>query len=482
MKFRNLKPILILLVLFGTFHLFYDAIYENHLGEGTDSDVLYPYLFARDFWTGVGIRGWNLPPSSSLFPEVVLAILVYPIFSSVGSFHFAFGFFFFTIPFYLAKALGIKNQKAYLFSLGFLSMAGVLPNSLGQFFYPSFHAITLLFAAYILYEIHRWDSKNRFQIVRFLLVFSFLWISEYWFFVNIAPFLLVYAVVRLQRKSIEPIGLVLLGFGLGKVWQLGLKNLGIGIFTPKELPTMDRIHSAFDLFSKDANVWIAGVIESITKHPLLADWFYIYLVLCMLYILFLFLRLELKNRFLDLALLISPFLSVIALFIFQIEPNFRYLYFLPFCILFLIFRMVAMFPLLRSVATLVFFLGIVFYYNERYPLLAKAIQEGQAKRAHRMECLSEFDSAIPGSSTYWPVKYSYAYSDKKWTLVPFTKEGIYYPWVSNRTWDKGLGQKPFETFPWGITETKEHLDLWKDVHLVKECEGWYFYRRQSQAF
>ncbi|MBM9548711.1 hypothetical protein JWG40_16920 [Leptospira sp. 201903074] len=479
MKFRNLKPLLILLVLFGTFHLFYDAIYENHLGEGTDSDVLYPYLFARDFWIGgwKGLQGWNLPPCSSLFPEIGLAILIYPIFSSVGSFHFAFGFFFFIIPFYLAKALGIKNQKAYLFSLGFLAIAGILPNSLGQFFFPSFHAVTLLFAAYTLYEIHRWNSKNRIQIFRFLLVFSLIWISEYWFFVNVAPFLFVYVVVRLRKQSIYPIGLVLLGFGLGKLWQQGLRTWGIGIFTSKELPTMDRIHVAKDLISKDPYSWISGVIESITKHPLFADWFYWYFVLCVIYILFLFLRFEFKKHFLDLVLLLSPFLSVVALYIFQIEPNFRYLYFLPFCMFFLVFRLVGMLPLIRSVATLVLFIGIVFFYNEKYPLLAKTIQEGEAKRVHRMKCLSEFDSTIPGASTYWPIKYSYAFADKTWTLVPFTKEGIYYPWVSNKTWDKGLGQKTFDQFSWGITETKEHLDVWKGVRLVKECEGWYFYRR-----
>ncbi|MBM9592555.1 hypothetical protein JWG41_19395 [Leptospira sp. 201903075] len=479
MKWRNLKPILILLVLFGTFHLFYDAIYENHMGEGTHSDIFYPYLFARDFWVGgwAGVRGWNVPPCSYLFPEMILAVFLYPVLKSVYWFHWAFGFLSFVMPFYLAKALGLKNNKAYLFSLGFLAIAGVMPNSLGQFFLPAFHAMTFLFAAYTMYEIHRWDSKNRTQGLRFLIMISLVWVSEYWYFVNIAPFLLVYAIVRLRKQSIYPIGLVVLGFGLGKIWQKGIQSLGIGIFTSKELPTMDRIRVARDLISKDPNSWIHGVIESITKHPIFADWFYWYLVLCIIYILFLFLRLELKKQFLDLVFLLSPFLSVIALFIFQIEPNFRYLFFLPFCIFFLIFRLVSMLPLVRSVATLVLFLGLVFFYNEKYPLLAKSIQEGEAKRAHRLECLSEFDPKVPGAATYWPIKYTYAFSDKNWTLVPFTKEGIYYPWISNRTWDKGLGDKPFTSFSWGITETKEYLDLWKGTRLVKECEGWFFYRR-----
>ncbi|PJZ47190.1 hypothetical protein [Leptospira brenneri] len=479
MKLRNIKPVLILLILFGTFHLFYDAIYEYHLGEVTNSDIFYPYLFARDFWVSGwrGLSGWNLPPSSYLFPEVVLAILVYPVLKSVYSFHFAFGFLSFVMPFYLAKALGLKKNKSYLVSLGFLACAGVMPSTLGQFFLPGFHAMIFFFAAYTLYEIHRWDFKNRVQIFRFLLVSSLLWISEYWYFVNIAPFLLVYTVVHLRKKAIFPIGLMALGFGLGKLWQQGIKSLKIGIFTSKDLPTIDRIHSAFHTISKDSQSWISGLVDSITKHPLFSEWFYWYIVLCIIYILFLFLRLEFKKQFLDLVFLLSPFFTVIALYIFQIEPNYRYLYFLPFCIFFLIFRLVAMLPLVRSIATLVLFLGIVFFYHEKYPLLATAIQDGEAKRTHRLKCLSEFDDKIPGASTYWPIKYIYAFSDKNWALVPFTKDGVYYPWISNRTWDKGLGEKSFETFTWGIQESKEDVVKWKGAELAKECEGWFFYRR-----
>ncbi|EMY68391.1 hypothetical protein [Leptospira vanthielii] len=479
MKFRNIKPILILLVLFGTFHLFYDATYENHLGVGTDSDVLYPYLFAKDFWMGgwAGIRGWNLPPCSYLFPEIGLAILFYPILKSVYSFHWAFGFLSFVMPYYLAKALGIKNTKSYLFSLGFLALAGIWPNDFGQFFLPAFHAMIFFFAAYTLYAIHRWDPQNRSQGLKFLFVISLIWISEYWFFVNIAPFLLVYAVIRLGKKSIYPIGLVLLGFGLGKVWQLGLRHLGIGIITSKDLPTVERIHSATIWILKDPSSWISALVESITKHPVFADWFYWYFVLFGIYVLILFLRFEWKKGFIDFVFLLSPILTVVALFIFQIELNFRYLYFLPFCVFYLIFRLVAMIPFIRSVTALVLFIGLVFFYNERYPFLANAIKEGETKRTHKLECLSKFDEKIPGAATYWPIKYIYVFSDRDWTLVPFTKEAVYYPWISNKTWDKGLGEKSFENFSWGITESKENLSLWKGVHFAGECEGWYFYRR-----
>ena len=476
---RLIKTILILLILFGTFHLFFDAIYENHLGEGTDSDILYPYLFARDFWTGgwAGVRGWNLPPCSSLFPEIILSVLLYPLFHSVYWFHWLFGFFYFLMPFVLAKTLGIPNKVSYLFSLGFLALAGVLPNSLGQFYFPGFHAVIFIFAAYTIYEIQNWIPKNRIQMIRFLLVLSFIWISEYWFFVHIAPFLLVYVLVRLQKKSIYPIGLVLIGFGLGKVWQQGLRLSGIGIFTSKELPTMDRIQSAKGLVLKDPISWVSALTESITKHPIFAEWFDWYLVLFIFYILISVFRPKGKDLILELVLLLSPFLSVLALFIFQIEPNFRYLYFLVFCIFFLIYRIVTFIPVLRSVAVFIVFLGMVFFYNDRYPTLTQKVKEGESKRLHRMACLSQFDPQVSGASTYWPIKYVYAFSNQNWTLVPFTKEGIYYPWVSNRTWDKGLEQKSFGEFSWGITETKEHLDLWKGVRLVKECEGWYFYRR-----
>ncbi|PJZ84546.1 hypothetical protein [Leptospira harrisiae] len=479
MKWRNIKPILILLILFGTFHLFFDAIYENHLGEGTDSDILYPYLFSQDFWTGEwkAVLGWNLPPCSNLFPEILLSILIYPFVNSVYWFHWAFGFFYFVMPYVFARALDVPNKISYLFSLGFLALAGVLPNSLGQFYFPGFHAVVFIFAAYTIYEINHWDSKNKVQTFRFLIILSFIWISEYWFFIHIAPFLLAYVLVRLQKKSIYPIGLVLIGFGLGKVWQQGLRFSGIGIFTSKELPTMDRIQAAKVLILKDPSSWVSGLMESITKHPIFAEWFDLYFVLITIYILISLFRIKRKELFLELVLFLSPILTVVALFIFQIEPNFRYLYFLVFCIFFLIYRITGFIPIFRSVAVFFVFLGIVYFYNDRYPTLNQNIKQGETKRIHRMNCLSQFDPQVPGASTYWPIKYSYAFSNKDWTLVPFTKEGIYYPWVSNRTWDKGLGQKSFREFSWGITETKEHLDLWKGVRLVEECEGWFFYRR-----
>ncbi|TGM63753.1 hypothetical protein EHQ94_13990 [Leptospira meyeri] len=479
MKIRNLKPVIVLLLLFGAFHLFYDAIFENHLGEVTDSDILYPYLFARDFWIGGwdGVRGWNLPPCSSLFPEILLSIFIYPFVNSVYWFHWVFGFFYFVMPYVLAKTLGVSNKISYLFSLGFLTIAGVLPNNLGQFYFPGFHAVIFIFAAYTIYEIQNWDSKNRIQSFRFLLVLSLIWISEYWFFIHIAPFLLVYTIVRLQKKSIFPIGLTLLGFGFGKVWQQGLRFSGIGIFTSKELPTMNRIQSAKDLILKDPSSWVSSLMETVTKHPLFSDWFKWYTILCLAYIIFSLFRSKGKDFYLELVLLLSPYVTIIALFIFQIELNFRYLYFLVFCIFFLLYRLISFLPILRTVAGFVVFLGIVFFYNDRYPTLTQNVKEGEAKRLHRMDCLSHFDPLVPGASTYWPIKYSYAFSNKNWTLVPFTKEGIYYPWVSNRTWDKGLEQKSFTEFFWGVTETKDHLDLWKGVRLVKECEGWYFYRR-----
>ncbi|MCW7491235.1 hypothetical protein ND861_01070 [Leptospira sp. 2 VSF19] len=479
MKLRNLKPILILLILFSTFHLFYDAIYENHLGEGTDSDILYPYLFARDFWTSgwAGVRGWNLPPCSYLFPEIVLAIVFYPVLKSVYWFHFAFGFLSFVMPFYLAKALGIPKKKSYLFSLGFLALAGTYPNDLGQFYFPAFHAMIFFFASYTLWEINHWEQTNRVQTVRFLFVISLIWISEYWFFVHITPFLLVYAVVNLQKKSIFPVGLVILGFGLGKVWQWGLRHFGIGIVTSKDLPTMDRIQSAGIWMFKDIGSWFSGLTESVTKHPVFADWFYWYFVLLGIYIFTLFFRFEGKKSFLEIVFLLSPFLSIVALFVFQIEPNFRYLFFLPFCLLLILLRWFDFFHLLRSISTFVLFLGIVFFYYEKYPNLIKDIQTGELKRTEKLECLSKFHEEIPGAATYWPIKYIYAFSNKSWTLVPFTKDGIYYPWISNKSWDKGFGEKPFETFIWGVTESKENLIHWKGVRLVGECAGWFFYER-----
>lgn len=47
-------------------------IIENLL---LNSDVLYPYLFARDLLGGVSIRGWNPPPAHCLFPDFFLVLI-----------------------------------------------------------------------------------------------------------------------------------------------------------------------------------------------------------------------------------------------------------------------------------------------------------------------------------------------------------------------------------------------------------------------
>ncbi|MCW7510491.1 hypothetical protein ND809_03665 [Leptospira levettii] len=480
-RFRLLKQFLFLLVLFTSFHLLYDVVYENHLGEGTDSDVFYPYLFARDVWTGglTGIRGWNLPPCTYLFPEILIAILLFPLVPSVYGFHLVFGFISFVLPYSFAKQLGMPKRYSYLVALEFLVLAGFDPNLLGQFYLPGFHAMIFFFATWTLVLLEQWKQTNGKVWFPFLFLMTMVWVSEYWFFVNIAPFLICYAVVHLRWKSLGPISIGLLGLVLAKSIAKGLRFFGIGIIGTDNLQLLSKLNSTFHTFVLNpSDVW-QGLVHSISKHPLLSEWFQWYLLIGIIYLFIALVRDHKKDFFLTLILFLSPFITVIFLFLIETELNIRYLYFLPFGIIFFSSRILERIPLFRFGIPIVLVIGCFLFYIGKHSELVAKVKAGEEKRKHRMECLSEFDPKIPGAATYWPIKYSYVFSNIQWTLVPFTKDGVYYPWIANTSWDGDFKNQSFDSFPWGVTENKENLKDWKDVTITKECEGWYFFRRNE---
>lgn len=479
MKLRNLKPTLILLILFGTFHLFYDVIYENHLGEGTDSDILYPYLFSRDFWTGgwAGVSGWNLPPCTTIFPDLVFGLIAYPIVSSVYWFHLVFGFLVFCLPFALARSLGLAKRFSYLVSLGFLFFAGLDPNQLGQFYFPSFHAMTFFFVIWTLFELDHWNPKKGIVWFRFLILMTLVWISEYWFFINFAPFLIFYSLVRLRWQSFGPFSMGFVGYHLAKSIGKGLRWVGIGTIGSDNLTYFTKLMDTVQPILIDPySVW-QGLFHSLTNQEVLSDWIYWYLVIGSLFVFLSLFRNQGKEFFLDLVFYLSPLITIFLLYTIQIEPNIRYLYILPFGILYFSLRLIESIPFLRMGIPIILMIGCFWYYLGKHSELTTMVKAGETKRNHRLECLTEFDPNLPGVSTYWPIKYIYAFSDKPWTLVPFTKDGVYYPWVANSSWDGNLKNQPFDSFSWGVTESKEKLAEWKGVSLVKACEGWYFFRR-----
>ncbi|TGL23803.1 hypothetical protein EHQ46_01350 [Leptospira yanagawae] len=478
-RFQFLKPLFFLSVIFASFHLLYDVIYENHLGEVTDSDVLYPYLFARDFWTGgfAGIRGWNLPPCTYLFPEIVLAILLFPVIPSVYGFHLVFGFFSFVLPFFLARQLGMPKRYAYSISLGFFVLAGLHPNSFGQFYLPGFHAMVFFFAIGTLYELEHWNPKKGKVWFRFLILMTLVWVSEYWFFVQFVPYLFLYAIIRMGWKSFGPTFICLVGFYLAKAVAKVLRLMGIGTIGTDNVYLLSQLKGIGHLLVSDPNSLWKGIVQSFENQDLFSQWIDWYLVIGVLFVILFVFRNNRKDFFLEFVFYLSPFITLVFLYTIQVEPNIRYLYFLPFGILYFSFRILERIPFLRWIFPIVLVIGCFWYYLGKHTELVSLVKAGETKRNHRMECLSQFDPNLPGAATYWPIKYSYTFSDQNWNLVPFTKDGVYYPWIANSSWDKDFKNQTFDSFGWGVTESKENLADWKDVRLVKECEGWYFFQR-----
>ncbi|TGL08322.1 hypothetical protein EHQ43_04560 [Leptospira bouyouniensis] len=479
-QIRWFKPFFFLLVLFASFHLFYDVIYENHLGEGTDSDVLYPYLFAKDVWNGK-VSGWNLPPSTTLFPDGMICILLYPLTGSVYSFHLVYGFFVFLLPFIFAKSLGLSNSLSTLTSLGFLILAGLDPNQLGQFYFPSFHGMTFILAAWALMEIERWNDENKEfpKQIRFLFLMTMIWISEYWFFVNLAPFLFLYGLVRLRWKIIIPIGSTLLGFFIAKLITKGFRTFGIGTIGTESFELIPKLKILLTLLFQNPIQSFDGILISSTKNPFINVWWERYLVFGFLFFILSIFHISKKNIGKEFLFFLSPFFTMVFLYGFQIEPNIRYLYILPFGTLYFLFRSIELFPWFRKIIPVLILVGLFIFYLSIHSDLITKIKTGESRRTNRLTCLEAFNPHIVGAATYWPIKYIYAFSNQKWTLVPFTKDGTYYPWVANTSWDGESNNLSFSSFVWGVTDSKENLEIWKGVELVKECEGWYFFQRNS---
>ncbi len=159
----------------------FEVIYEYHFGIVTNSDALYPYLFAKDLWT-IGIAGWNVPPSTSFFPDIVLSILVYPLASSTFRFYLILGLFFYLLPGLLSSKFGLYKSLGPLVSFVFLLLAAEFPSTIGQFYLPGFHTSVFYLFFLSLSILDKKEISSTKLSVYLILLFSFAFASEQLFF------------------------------------------------------------------------------------------------------------------------------------------------------------------------------------------------------------------------------------------------------------------------------------------------------------
>jgi hypothetical protein len=467
--------ILFLAFLFWFLEPSYESIYYYHFGSVTNSDALYPYLLIQDFdFSPSFASGWVTPPSHCFFPDLILLYVLKKITSDIFLIHFGFAFFCFLSVIYLIRALGFSRSVSLVGALVFLRLGEYYPETWGQFFLPSFHGTEFFLLGLCLRIIRKKEKITSLGATGLGLVIGLSIHSELWFLVHsllpICLFILTTDHMK-PRKIIITLLTSILSYGLLVQLQ---KQTGLGSFQPKQYPLVENIKQSFHLLIQNPTNFIREYL-SLTKTLPLSDLFIpIFYIVFFLTLFKIFRSRNITKQFI---LPLGFFFSLAFIKISNIEPNARYFYFLPVSCITLFFFQIQNHPKITKLIAYLSLIGLIFSSNKF--LIAESIQQSTStKKAlfeSRIKCaettMSDWGN-LPGSSTYWPVKYLRAFSEKNIHLVPFTKEGIYYPWVHNLNWDKGLEKIDVTSLLWGIAPTDQDLLFGRKGIESRVCGDW----------
>lgn len=426
----------------------FEVIYEYHFGIVTNSDALYPYLFAKDLWT-IGIAGWNVPPSTSFFPDIILSILVYPLASSTFRFYLILGLFFYLLPGLLSSKFGLYKSLGPLVSFVFLLLAAEFPSTIGQFYLPGFHTSVFYLFFLSLSILDKKEISSTKLSVYLILLFSFAFASEQLFFVQTATVLIPIYIQRFKKNTkllaFIPLGICIGTFALFKLCEF----FGLGVTSVLQFSPFSNIMNAINLEGLERiwNLWKQEWIQTEFRF-----WFILYLILFSILIIFRRSFTEWKeyNRFVLLCL--SPIVTLFLLSIYSLSFNQRYLYFLVWIPVFFSFFILQALRFKKSTIVLVFLLFCIGYFWSFKESQKILIQKGKLKREGRMRCFSTWDLNAEIASSYWPVKYLKVFSPVPVRIVPVSESGIYHHWIHNRTWDSKVFQKPLREYQFALVD------------------------------
>ncbi|TGL60212.1 hypothetical protein EHQ58_06845 [Leptospira ognonensis] len=448
-----LLRLLFLALLFWFLQPSFDAIYYYHFGEVTNSDALYPYLFVKDFnLSHTLVNGWVTPPSHCLFPDLIVIYILSKFTSNIYLIHFGFAFFCFFSVIFLLRALGHSRSVGLVAALLFLRIGEMFPQSWGQFFLPSFHGTEFLLLGVSLNILKFKETLSYRRSLLLGFVFALSVYSELWFLVHsFLPLTLVCLVSERIRPN-KILTAVASGASFYYIFLYFQRQTGIGSYLPKQFPLKESLKDAYTSLSQNPGDFF-GQLFSLSKNLPGND--FLLPLFAILFFLTIFQSLKYRNQ---LKFLILPFgflLSLIFVMISKIEPNARYFYFLPLSCVSLFFFQLQAKPKMMKLISYIFLIGLIFV-SHRYwtsESIQAKINSGKNLQEQRISCAIETLSQwgiSPGAATYWPTKYLRAFSDAKLQLVPFTPEGIYYPWVHNLNWDKSHPSLLPNAFKWGI--------------------------------
>lgn len=452
-------------------------VFEHHFGFVMNSDALYPYLFAEDLFHG-SVHGWNLPPSSTLFPDVALTIILYGISSSP---HFVFhglGIFFSFGVFFLSKQLSFSNSISYLISILFLILNYIYVDSLGSFLLPSFHGSLFWILAYLLWEIQKENTHMVSRAFKLSLLFGLIGISEYWFFLEVFPVLLVYVLCFRPKMRVTFALSSLLGFGFAILVGRWLRNIGLHVASSKDLQLWNLIQERGQVLIESRNLDVFLNLSNFANDRLFF-WFLFYMFLYSFYFCYTIYQKKIQEQAILICFGVLPLFSMIGLSFFAISAIDRYLLFLPFFLI--VFFIVYWEILWKNPSSLLVLciLGLCFFIYTQYSPWREKVDLGKRLRSERIQCVSETVRSGPVVSSYWPSKYFKTFAQFDFVLIPFTKEGIYYPWVSNKSWYQNVLPSKISDAQWIITDDPNWQVSDLGFSLAKSCVGLQIYKKSD---
>ncbi len=359
----------------------------------------------------------------------------------------------------------------------------MFPDSWGQFYLPTFHA-TEFFLVFCFLVLLKKDKMNRFWFVAlFGSLLGLSLFSELWFLVHSGLILLAFFLFSGKHTFAKIAASLLFGFLIYKLIFVSFQKYGFLVYLPRQFPAKDLILKGINELRLDPFSKINLLFSQKTDLPLYKYFFPAYLILSFLFLVSLFRNLHLSrkeekksNRLELLYFCIVPLLSLVFLILVSIEFNARYIYALPLACFVLFFSLLKRLKPVYWAFSWILLIGILLPSHRYFPdpVTQNFIQTGKEMRKERLECISlawEKWGKLPGASYYWPVKFSYAFSKEPIRLVPFTPDGIYYPWVHNRNWEKDLTSLEPKFFSWAVADKKDKVWNLK-IKDTLPCSHW----------
>lgn len=453
----------------------FERIYSYHFGIVTNSDALYPYLFIKDFSQSFEfVRAWITPPSHCFFPDLILIFFLTKISSDIFVVHALFAFFCFLSVVYLMKKLGFSRGIGLVTALSFLKLGEYYPASWGQFFLPSFHGTEFFLLGLCISFVHKMNSRSFFPFLSFSFVLGLSVYSELWFLVHSLIPILFYFIFSSKRQIRDIILTILIAYLFYSLFIFLQKKTGIGSYQPKNFPISESLNRAYFDFVNNSKQTFELLFLKQNSVPL-SEYFLPTFWILLFVTLVSSTTAPLLGR--QLILPLGTILALIFLQIVKTETNPRYFYFLPASCIALFFFLIKDKPFLRKLVIFMSLLGLIFTSHRFWveETTAKQILLGKKYHEARLSCVTrnwKNWGETPGASGYWPVKYMRAFSNGKIHLIPFTPEGIYYPWVHNLNWDKSTEFPRPTDLKWGIVPNDRSSLFGQEAVETSVCHDW----------